>query len=240
MCNPKAQLQIFCIILILFLQINLLNAATVQITFKADKTIKDAPAFFDLAKNLKPDSTGYLQMQPVGGGKKILATYDKGTAKYACVIPGLLEAGNARSYIVTTDDTMMIKMMPTLKENNKGITFLAAGNKILQYQHNINPAPKGQSKLYERSGFIHPVWSPSGAVLTRARPADHYHHVGIWAPYTKVEFEGRTFDCWNLKKGEGTVRFAKILSQHEGQVFTDLKVLQEHVDFKAPKAKKFF
>jgi len=77
--------------------------------------------------------------------------------------------------------------------------------KILRYHHAIVPAPEGQSKLYDRSAFIHPLWSPSGSVLTNIHPPDHYHHLGIWMPWTKTKFEGREVDFWNLNKGQGQV-----------------------------------
>src|SRR5690606_42107088 len=43
---------------------------------------------------------------------------------------------------------------------------------------------------YGRSGFIHPLWSPKGQVLTRVQPEDHYHHYGIWNPWTQLNYEG--------------------------------------------------
>ena len=87
--------------------------------------------------------------------------------------------------------------------------------------------------LFRRSGFIHPLWSPSGEVLTRIQAPDHYHHYGIWGPWTKTHIQGREVDFWNLSKGEGTVRFAGFLSQIEGPVFSGFSALQEHVDFGA-------
>src|SRR5690606_5760469 len=67
---------------------------------------------------------------------------------------------------------------------------------------------------YQRSGFIHPVRTLKGEQLTRIQPADHYHHYGIWNPWTQTVFRGDTVDFWNLRKKEGTVRFARILD-HE-------------------------
>ena len=43
-------------------------------------------------------------------------------------------------------------------------------HKILRYHHAIVPAPEGQSRLYDRSAFIHPLWSPAGRVLTPKEP----------------------------------------------------------------------
>lgn len=115
-----------------------------------------------------------------------------------------------------------------------GALNLTSGNKpILSYQiETVNP-PKGISPWYKRSAFLHPVYSPGGEVLTRIQAPDHYHHYGIWNPWTLTFIGKREVDFWNLMKGEGTVRFAGMISQTEGPVFTGFKSLQEHIDFGA-------
>lgn len=115
-----------------------------------------------------------------------------------------------------------------------GALNLKSGDKpILSYQiETVNP-PKGVSSLYKRSAFIHPVYSPEGEVLTRIQAPDHYHHYGIWNPWTLTFIGKREVDFWNLMKGEGTVRFSGLISQVEGPVYTGFKSLQEHIDFGA-------
>ncbi|MHC4325702.1 MAG: DUF6807 family protein, partial [Planctomycetota bacterium] len=102
----------------------------------------------------------------------------------------------------------------------------------------IVPAPEGQSKLYDRGGFIHPLWSPSGSVLTDIHPDDHYHHLGIWMPWTKTKFEGKAVDFWNLKSGQGTVRFNRFLSTTEGPVYGGFQAEQDHVALKTSSGEK--
>ena len=115
-----------------------------------------------------------------------------------------------------------------------GALNLKSGEKpILSYQiETVNP-PKGVSPLYKRSAFLHPVYSPEGEVLTRIQAPDHYHHYGIWNPWTLTFIGKREVDFWNLAKGEGTVRFAGLISQIEGPVYTGFKSLQQHIDFGA-------
>ncbi len=115
-----------------------------------------------------------------------------------------------------------------------GALNLFSGEKpMMSYQlETVNP-PKGISPLYKRSAFIHPLYSPGGEVLTRIQAPDHYHHYGIWNPWTLTFIGKREVDFWNLMKGEGTVRFAGMISQVEGPVFTGFKSHQEHIDFGA-------
>jgi hypothetical protein len=108
------------------------------------------------------------------------------------------------------------------------------GKPVLRYKYGIEPPPEGKDKNYARSGFIHPVWSPAGQVLTQIHLPDHIHHMGLWNAWTSAEFENRKIDFWNIKEGKATVRFAKCSGRNNGTVFGGFNVLQEHVDLSNP------
>jgi hypothetical protein len=109
---------------------------------------------------------------------------------------------------------------------------------LLQYYFKTVYPPVGVDTAYKRSGFIHPLWSPNGQVLTRIQPRDHYHHYGIWNPWTHVQYEGDTIDFWNLNTRQGTVRYANFTTVQNGSVFSEFKALHEHVVFKKNGAEK--
>ena len=118
-------------------------------------------------------------------------------------------------------------------EKKDGTLLLKRGNQnLLQYNFKTLYPPAGVDTAYKRSGFIHPLWSPKGQVLTRIQPPDHYHHYGIWNPWTHVLFEKDTVDFWNIGDKKGTVRFANFLSINEGPIFSEYEALHEHVAFK--------
>ena len=117
--------------------------------------------------------------------------------------------------------------------DQQNISLLSGGKKVLDYHHAYQPAPAGTNPLYGKSGFIHPLRSPAGNILTRIQPDDHLHHYGIWNPWTRTIVGGEEVDFWNLALGEGTVRFAGLISMTEGDVFSAFTVRQEHVNFKA-------
>lgn len=98
--------------------------------------------------------------------------------------------------------------------------------------HAITPAPEGQNPLYKRSAYIHPLRSPGGEILTAIQPADHYHHYGIWNPWTHTHFGADSVDFWNLALGQGTVRFAEYLDSYEHEGVAGFKVRHEHIYFK--------
>ncbi|MBN1465414.1 PmoA family protein, partial [candidate division KSB1 bacterium] len=154
------------------------------------------------------------------------------------IMRGATESGTSRTFELTIGDTIqIITPIKTALDENK-LVLLTEKQKILQYNHGMVYPPAGVDDIYKRSGFIHPLWSPAGELLTRIQPPDHYHHYGIWAPWTKTIFEGRDVDFWNLATGQGTVRFAGYVSVVEGPVYAGFKVRQEHVDFTAKGADK--
>jgi hypothetical protein len=117
------------------------------------------------------------------------------------------------------------------KIKDGGIILGNAKHPLLRYNFATFFPPEGVDDVYRRSGFIHPLWSPAGKELTRIQPEDHYHHYGLWNPWTRVAFKGKTIDFWNLAEKQGTVRFGNFLSRVSGPVFGEFKVLHEHVVF---------
>ena len=108
---------------------------------------------------------------------------------------------------------------------------------LLGYQFGIMYPPKGVDSAYQRSGFFHPVNTLKGHRLTRIHPEDHYHHFGLWNPWTKTLFEGDTLDFWNIKGKQATVRHAEFKNTKTTDSFVKYKALHEHVVLKNGKNK---
>lgn len=132
-----------------------------------------------------------------------------------------------------TPDPPVFKPGITVSKKDGALCISSGERPVLSYQIKTIYPPEGVSPLYRRSAFLHPVYSPGGEILTRIQAPDHYHHYGIWNPWTLTYIGKREVDFWNLSKGEGTVRFAGLVSQLEGPVFSGFKALQEHIDLKA-------
>jgi hypothetical protein len=123
----------------------------------------------------------------------------------------------------------------TMEETKTGINFKAVNQLLLTYQTAKAEVPEGVKADFSKSGFIHPLVSPSGQILTRIQPPDHYHHYGIWGPWTKTTIEGREVDFWNLGDGKGRVDFEKVISKKTNSNYSELVVRQNHMDLLAPK-----
>lgn len=203
------------------------------IKVKMDRPVNgmDIPVGIDLDE-LYFRNTKTLQLNLQSGKEKTPVPIQISEGKRR-ILNWKIPAGDKNEYIFELSESKSTEFKPVEAiKNDSTITMTANGKNLLRYYHaTVNP-PTGQDINYRRSGFIHPVWTPKGQELTRIQAPDHYHHYGIWNPWTHVEFEKDTVDFWNIKGKQGTVRFAKLISKSEGPVFSEFQVLHEHVVFK--------
>tara|TARA_B100001173_G_scaffold28069_1_gene22053 strand:+ start:1506 stop:2750 length:1245 start_codon:yes stop_codon:yes gene_type:complete len=99
---------------------------------------------------------------------------------------------------------------------------------LIHYRYEIKSPPEGINQLYQKSGYIHPIVSPKGDTLTRIQPPDHYHHYGVWGPWTRTRIDDVGVDFWNLKDGQGTVLFKSFNNIESGSVYGGFNAHQEH------------
>lgn len=188
-------------------------------------------------------ASGSMQLYEVTGGKEVpvASQLEAGPPKrLTWILEGTTAPGTVRNFELRVADAE--EGTPThaidVADNGKSLRIQAGDKPILEYRYTPKDVPEGVDDIYRRSGYIHPLWSPAGEVLTRIQPPDHYHHYGIWNPWTHTEFEGRTIDFWNLAKGQGTVRADQVVERVEGDVFGGFKAIHRHVDFTAPSGEK--
>ncbi len=114
--------------------------------------------------------------------------------------------------------------------NSDGAFILKKSHRnVLRYNASTLMPPPGEDEAFRRSGFVHPLFAPNGAVLTEIQPKDHIHHYGIWNPWAKTTFQAEEVDFWNLKKRQGTVQHARVLNTRQGDVFAQMEFLHNHV-----------
>ncbi len=115
---------------------------------------------------------------------------------------------------------------PYTSRKESGNLVLSISNKdVLSYRFETMPPPEGVDSAFHRSGFIHPLKTLAGHTLTTIHPQDHYHHFGVWNPWTRAIFEGDTIDFWNIGDKKGTVRFKEFTKIRDNSFSTH----HEHV-----------
>ncbi len=139
-----------------------------------------------------------------------------------------------RTFTLSIEKNKTQSLSPLKLADDSALVIKAYNKNVLQYNYRAHYPPQGVDSAFKRSGFIHPLWSPAGNVLTQINPKDHYHHVGIWNPWTHVLYKGKEVDFWNLGDKKGTVRFAGFINKDAGAVYAGFKALQQHVAFNIP------
>ena len=199
----------------------------------------NTPVSIDINKKFfKENQIPILKCVTDRSGKEINCQLETGTpGKLWWIISDTLQPGEIRTYNLYSEQNRIPQFVKTIK-NEKAVIIFLDDKEVLQYNYATIYPPNGVDTIYKRSGFIHPLWSPSGTVLTRIQPPDHYHHYGIWNPWTKTQFEDREIDFWNLSKGVGTVEHTDFSSLSSGTVFGGFNAELVHVDLSAPEGRK--
>ena len=193
---------------------------------------KDSIVSFALPKWLKSkayslrDDSGHLlplQVDPDGTATFVLPELNAGTTMR-------LRIEEVRQNTVAAGAEMQ------LVSSHDRLTISASGRKVLTFQGGTGQLPSPDIKpVFRQGGYIHPVFTPSGRVVTDDYPPDHFHHHGIWFAWTRTKFEGRHPDFWNVGDGTGKVEFVALDQAWSGSVHAGFRSRSRSVDVSAPK-----
>ncbi len=123
----------------------------------------------------------------------------------------------------------------TIQQSAEALTAYSLDKPILHY-NTATLLPKGAPKYYERSGFIHPLYSPAGQVLTDGFPKGHTHQHGIFNALVNTTFRGEKVDFWNQHNQTGTVRHQRIKTLSSGHWAGGFTTNLEHLALTAEEA----
>lgn len=213
-----------------------LLASTIKIEVNAgDFARKDCIVAADVAKMNLTKNNGVVLFEKVDGEKRPvecqLVWADGKNPVLYWVLDGDTPAGASRYFVASSTDTVDQSGSMTVKDTNEALVLSKDGKAVLQYNYTTTFPPEGVHPAYRRSGYIHPAYSPSGNVLTRIQPRDHYHHYGIWNPWTRVEYDGKMYDLWNLRDMKGTVRARGYDRTYQGDICAGYKAHLYHYIF---------
>ncbi|MFX0555175.1 PmoA family protein [Maribacter sp. CXY002] len=135
------------------------------------------------------------------------------------------------SLTIKTESNNQTNIVSAIKKD--GDLLLGKNNtSLVGYRYEMHYPPKGADSIFKKSGYIHPIITPKGDTLTRINPPDHWHHYGVWGPWTHTRIDTTRVDFWNLVEGQGTVLFKDFNSIESGTVSASFSAAQEHIAFK--------
>jgi hypothetical protein len=94
----------------------------------------------------------------------------------------------------------------------------------------INPSV---SQILRRGGYLHPIFTPQGRLVTDDYAPNHLHHHGVWSAWAKSRFAGRTIDFWNMGEGTGAVQFEGLAETWSGQIHGGVRARHRFTDLSA-------
>ncbi len=212
----------------------------VRLAVKPSKSArKDVPV--SIALDGLYERRAKLQLSEIRGNKKkaIPSQWDAtGPHKLWWIMDGKTPAGEERRYVLETvaDHEPAVSTM-SVDRTDAYLEIRRRDTKILRYNTNVTPLPPGADPKYKRSGYINPVWTPSGQVVTD-RAKNYLHQLGVWLAYVGTSFEGRAPNFWDLLNGRATVRFSGMQHKAGGPVFAEFRVVQDHIDLADPGSPK--
>ena len=168
------------------------------------------------AWQVRADEGGVLPLQIDDGGM-------------AWFILDRLDAGQAKTYHLEPAPTPPVGVAVQHAEGT--VRFSLGAQPVLAYHAEQTPMPRADiDAIYHRNGYLHPVHTPGGRVVTDEYPPNHLHQNGIWAAWTNTIFQGRTPDFWNLGAETGKVEVEALDQTWEGPVHGGLRARHRYVD----------
>lgn len=148
---------------------------------------------------------------------------------FSMILPAALVAGFL-STPVRSDDTPLMHVV----ESDATILVMRGEKTILQYNKKPTEEAARHEPHFTRSGYIHPVYSPSGREVTGDYAPDHKHQHGLFFAWTKTGFEGRETEFWNQKLEKGSVAYERTVKVFGGDGKCGFVVEQLWKDITAP------
>jgi len=120
------------------------------------------------------------------------------TTVWVPVLRFLMPSGPAgqRKFLIKASPQAPPPVMKAATGNAEGCLLSEEGSPVLNYRWQPVAAPTGVDPKYARGDYIHPLYGPSGEVLTDDFPKDHPHHRGVWWSWPVTRWKNEVRDIW--------------------------------------------
>jgi hypothetical protein len=163
----------------------------------------------------EPDPLARLSILLVEQGPKepvpVLAQWDPDgpkaeSGRLVAVLPGTLPKGATRTYRVLLKQSHPGGNPLGVEVKDDQYAQISHGGKpVLRYNHGVVTRFPDKADKMDRGCYAHPLWTPSGRVVTQDFPADHLHHRGLWFAWVVANQGATKANFWEFWQGKGKV-----------------------------------
>ena len=158
----------------------------------------------------------------------------RGQGGAACFVVPEQKAGESLRFTLRASERAAAGDGVTAVKEEGRLRLAIGPHPVLDFQMDRDALPRGDIKPeYRRAGYIHPVFTPAGRVVTDDYPSNHVHHHGIWTPWTKTSFQGRHPDFWNMGTKTGAEDVVALDRTWQGPVQGGFEARLRMVDLSA-------
>ena len=119
-----------------------------------------------------------------------------------------IKAGDEARFALDLQPADPVARSPwSLTERPAGAWELQHGDRTV-FRYNgapVAPPRPGMSSNLVRDAYIHPAFSPSGALITGDFSPNHPHHRGFFLAYVHTKWGQLAPDFWNIQNGSGLI-----------------------------------
>jgi hypothetical protein len=191
---------------------------------------ENVPVFVSLPSSMR--STSALSLTSIDKNSAVaVQALPSDEPQAVWILREKLPAGAKRRYRLETSEPIPgTKPIATCADNGDGLLLSVGEKPVLIYHHAIQEPPDGIEPVYRRSGYIHPVYAPSGRVITDDFPPDEPHQHGMFFAWVNTSVAGHNVNFWDPKAQTGQVRHSAIEKICGGDVFAQFRVELVHID----------
>jgi hypothetical protein len=137
-----------------------------------------------------------------------------GSARLTLVLAGTTPANTERRFRVEPGDGASPWAWDYRPDGS--LDLACGGRPVLRY--NVSSQANPDYPNLARGAYLHPVTTPSGAVVTGDFSKFHPHHRGFFLAYARAEIGGKAVDFWNLHRDPSRIRCERLLAPAAGPV----------------------
>lgn len=142
---------------------------------------------------------------------------------------------------LNSGERISLRLLPSNEKNEKGISiqlfedavaFISEDNQpVLHYRsggggQNLG----GLDERFRRGGYLHPVYTPAGQVVTGHYHPDRPHQLGIWSGWSRTVFEGRNPEFWYPVSERGAIEVFSLDKIWRGPVHGGIHTQHHFID----------